>query len=676
MLALVPFLRRRLEFAAAPCIAVAFWALAVLVHIKLQGGWVEPVALGGMLICCVLALGFVCWRRWTALGMAGMTLLAAIASYLAIASVVSLATGVALLVEDVGRQGFFLLVTLAAILGGRWVLERIGVEALLQWMLLILMGSCVVVLASPLLREVGVLPEYRLPWRLTGTFTDPNDAGFIGCITVALALALQSNGGRRRLAYPGLVLGCAAGLASFSNTAALILGGMLVLFLLLHVRRWRQDWWHTGLTVLCLAGVMFLLVISWQGLLSSEPPPEFKEAVFVDADEAKRVGDTLSVYLVNDADHRADDDPVYPWGWQRANALPDDARTPDDDTWSNIAGVRYWQYITGDDDEGKFLRAYVSYEKYGRIVWVETAPIGPVTDGNIGLAGIHDADEPKRVGETIGVYLVEDKAHRQDDEPTSSWLWERADARPGDVSTPDGATWSKIEGVRPSWKYTPTDDDAGKFIRVSVSYEKHGQQYRAETAVMGPIMAAAAGDAEAPSPGGAAVSTGGAVLPTPVPVAQLEEAGDTVRTIRGEFSDSGEGALTRRTLLWEIGFNKVLDSPIVGNGLYQMHFMESGLIGHHGKPAGVHNLYLMLPGEAGIIPLALYVLALFLMMRLLWTAPKSLGRDAVVGWVIVMGLSSLAFHHLLTMGAYNFVIGLTCAMAAFLAQGQKDATAE
>ena len=666
MLALVPFLRRRLEFAAVPCIAVAFWALAVLVHIKLQGGWVEPVALGGMLICCLLALGFVCWRRWTALGMAGALLLAAIASYLAIASVVSLATGVALLAEDVGRQGFFLLVTLAAMLGGRWVLERIGVEALLQWMLLILMGSCVVVLASPLLREIGVLPEYRLPWRLTGTFTDPNDAGFIGGITVALALALQSNGGRRRLAYPGLLLGCAAGLASFSNTAIIIMGGMFVLFLILHVRRRRQDWWHTGLTVLCLAGVMFLLVISWQGLLSSEPPPGFREAVFVDADEAKRVGDTLSVYLVNDANHLADDDPMDSWGWERADALPYDARTPDDDTWTGIAGVRYWQYVTGAEDDGKFLRAYVSYEKYGRSLWVITEPIGPITVGNIGLAGIADADEPKRVGETIEVYLVEDKAHREDDDPKSKWLWQRADARPGDVNTPDEATWSKIEGVSPSWKYTPAEDDAGKFIRASVSYEKNGQQYRAETDVMGPIMAAAT----------AAGDTAVAALPTPAPVVQLEEAGDTVRTIRGEFSDSGEGALSRRLFLWRFGFNKVLDSPIVGNGLYQMHNMEGSLIGHQGTPTGVHNVYLMLIGEAGIVPVVLYLLTLFFLMRLLWRAPKSLGRDVVVGWVIVMGLSSLAFHHLLTMGAYNFFIGLTCAMAAFLAQGQNDATAE
>ncbi len=86
-------------------------------------------------------------------------------------------------------------------------------------------------------------------------------------------------------------------------------------------------------------------------------------------------------------------------------------------------------------------------------------------------------------------------------------------------------------------------------------------------------------------------------------------------------------------------------------------------------------MYLMLAGEAGMIPLALYLLALFFLMRLLWTVPKSLGRDSVVGWVIVMGLYGLPFHHLLTMGAYNFIIGSACATAAFLVQRQRDPTA-
>ena len=545
MLQLVPLLWRRLEFASAPCIAFSFWALAVLVHIKLQGGVTEPLVLGAMLLCCLLLLGFVNLRWWKSLGTPGWLLLAAIASYLFISSGASLATGAELSTKDVARQGFFFLVTLAATLGGRWLLERIGAETLLKWTLVILVASCAVVLASPLLRDIGLLPEYRHPYRMTGTFTNPNDAGFIACMTAALALAFQSNGRQRPLGYLALVLGCAAGLSSVSYTAAIVLGVILILFLLLNVRRLRQDLLHTGLTVLCMAGVLVWLIPG--------PPIEYTdEAWVVDPYEAKRVGDPITVFLVHDKSHRADDNPVNPWRWQRA------------------------------------------------------------------------------------------------------------DARPGDADTPDDATWTNIEGAL-SPNYTPGDEDGGKFLRAWVSYEKNGMTRRVQTKAIGPILAASA-----------ATATDADAL-----VHLLNEPGETVAAFRGkDDSNIGSGrALSRRMLLWEMGFDKVLESPIAGHGLYQLHYMEGAPIGNQGTPTGVHNVYLMLSGESGMIPLALYLLSLFFLMRLFWTVPKSLGRDLVVGWVIVMALYGLTQHHLLTMGAYNFVIGLACATSAFLVQKQRDPTA-
>ncbi len=505
----------------------------------------EPLVLGAMLLCCLLLLGFVRLRWWKSLGTPGWFLLASIASYLFISSATSLATDAELSTRDVLRQAFFFLVTLAAILGGRWLLERIGAEALLKWTLGILAASCAVVLASPLLRDIGVLPEYRQPYRLTGTFSDPNDAGFIACLTAALALAFQYNGRQRSLGCVALVLGCAAGLASVSYTAVIVLGGMLTLFLLLNIRRLRQDLVHTGLAVLCMVGV-----VVW--LIPGAPVGYTDEAWIVDPHEAKRVGDTVTVFLVYDKSHRADDDPVNPWRWQRA------------------------------------------------------------------------------------------------------------DAQPGDVNTLDDAAWTDIEGAL-SPKYVPAGEDEGKFLRAWVSYEKNGTMHRVQTKAIGPIMAASA-----------AAATDAGVLGR-----LLKEPGNTVEAFRGkDDSNVGSGrALSRRMLLWEMGFNKVLESPIAGHGLYQLHYMEGAPIGNQGKPTGVHNVYLMLSGEAGIIPLALYLLSLFFLTRLLWTVPKSLGRDLVVGWVVVMALYGLMFNHLLTMGAYNFFIGLACATAAFLVQRQSDPTA-
>ena len=549
MLRLIPLLWRKREFASAACIAVSFWALAVLVHIQLQGGVIEPLVLGAMLLCCLLLPGFVSFRRWKSLGTSGVLFLAASASYLVIAIGVSLATDSELIGKDVLRQVFFFLVALAAMLGGRWLLERIGAETLLTWTLVILVASCAVVLASPLLRDIGVLPEYRHPYRMTGTFSDPNDAGFIACMTAVLALAFQSNGRRRPLGYLALVLGCAAGFASFSFTAIIVLGGMLIVFLLLNVRRLGQDLLHTGLIVLCVAGVLVMLI-------PGTPVVNTRQAWIVDAHETKRVGDTITVFLVNNKPHRADNIPV------------------------------------------------------------------------------------------------------------NSWRWQRADARPGNVDTPDDATWTDIEGVL-SPDYVPSDEDGGRFLRAYAFHEKNGATHRVRTEVIGPIMAASTATATDAS----------------APAHPLKEAGGTgeALTSKGDSSNSNGGVLPRRILLWEMGFDKVLESPIVGHGLYHLHYMEGAPARsrgtHRESRSAVHNMYLMLVGEAGVVPLALYLLSLFFLIRLLWTVPKSLGRDLVVGWVITWALHGLSSNHLLNTGIHNFVIGLTCATAAFLVQRQRDPTA-
>ena len=479
-----------------------------------------------------------------------MLLFAAVASYLAIGSAV-LGVEAISQPETYARlkyQVFQFGVLVAAAVGGRAVLERTGAERLLKWTLMILAASCAVVLASPLLRDIGVVPETRFSYRMTATITDPNEVGLIACMTVVLALAFQSNGRRRPLGYLALVLGYAATLASFSRTAAIGLGVVLTLFLLLNIRRLTRDLLHTGLTVLYMAGVLIWLIPGT---------------------------------------------PVV-----------------------NILNIR--------------------------VAWVV------------------DSYEAKRVGDTIAVFLFDGKSRLDDNNPVNPWRWQRADARPGDVNTPDDATWTNIEGTLSS-NYTPADEDRGKFLRAWVSYEKNGTTYRVQTAAIGPIMAASATTA----------------TDATAPVHLLKEAGEMVEAIRGkDDSDNRFGkSLSRRILLWEIGFNKALESPIVGHGLYQLYHMEGAPIGYHGKPAGVHNVYLMLFGEAGVIPLALYLLALFFLMRLLWTVPKSLGRDMVVGWVILIALHGLPHHYLFPLVTYSFVTGLACATAAFLVQRQRDQTA-
>ena len=251
-------LLRRSESLQATLIAVAFWTLAViaLTNLRYLHLWelpqVEVIIARAAMACSVLLLGLVgvrcvmAWRnsgslapiRRTLGATPGMVLFAAVASYLAIGASV---LGVEAIREPdtAGSLRYHVLhfgVLVAAAAGGRAVLERSGAERLLQGVLVILIAGCAIILASPVLRDLGILPPYRLPFRLTGAFVDPNEASLAACMTVALAAALLTNGGPRTLGWLGLVAGVAASLATVSRTALFVLGALAVVFLLINVR--------------------------------------------------------------------------------------------------------------------------------------------------------------------------------------------------------------------------------------------------------------------------------------------------------------------------------------------------------------------------------------------------------------------------------------------------------
>ena len=239
-------------------IAVAFWTLAVIALTNLRSLhlWGLPqvevsiaratMACSVLLLCLVGSQCVMAWRKSGSLapirrtlgGMPGMLLFAAVASYLAIGAAV---LGVEAIREPdtAGSLRYHVLyfgVLAAAAVGGRAVLERSGAERVLQGVLVILISGCAIILASPVLRDLGILPPYRLPFRLTGAFVDPNDASLATCMTVALAAALLTNGGPRTLGWLGLTVGVAASLATMSRTALVVLGALTVVFLLINIR--------------------------------------------------------------------------------------------------------------------------------------------------------------------------------------------------------------------------------------------------------------------------------------------------------------------------------------------------------------------------------------------------------------------------------------------------------
>ena len=279
-------------------IAVAFWALAALALFNLRelDLWGMPgvqfMGAWATILCCLIVVSLVgirysgsrrepvwsvsLWRRL--IGTPGLLLFAAVASYLAIGAAVLIMEG-NWQPDTAGQLKYRVLhfgVLVAAALGGRAVLERTGSDRLLRGVLVILIASCAVILASPVLRELGLLPLFRISFRLTGAFANPNDAGLVACMTVALALAFLTNGGSRRLGYPGLALGAAATLATASRTSFLVLVVILVLFVLLNLR----DKKKTVFLLSWIGGLIGLAVVAtqltpWAWLRFSEDEDEY-----------------------------------------------------------------------------------------------------------------------------------------------------------------------------------------------------------------------------------------------------------------------------------------------------------------------------------------------------------------------------------------------------------------
>ena len=146
-----------------------------------------------------------------------------------------------------------------------------------------------------------------------------------------------------------------------------------------------------------------IFLVYQSGLIRTVPPDD---AGIAGANEAKwrREGVSFTAYLVNDGSHRADDNPASHWRWQRADARPGAANTPDAATWTDIAGARKPWYTPTGADTGKFLRAYVSYEKNGTTRRAQTDAISPIA--GFGLLGEQVSVEQIYGGGNISVFLI------------------------------------------------------------------------------------------------------------------------------------------------------------------------------------------------------------------------------------------------------------------------------
>ena len=580
-------------------VAVAFWALAVMLLVNLhylhlwglQG--VREAGFAFMLACCLLALALSRAWAWKSMGTPFLLIVATIVSYLVIGSIASLvnAASRAELLIDVARQVFFLLVLLAAALGARGLLKRTGPEALLKGAFVVLIASCVTVFVSPLLRDLDVLPVYRLP-RWTGAFTDPNDAGFIGCMTAALALAFLGNRRHSKLAWLGLALGYAAVLGSLSKMAGLVFCLLSLFFIALH--GWRQ------LLLLYILPVASLL--STASFWLTEPVSAWLNDM--------QAGSCQEIFadnpgLASDCDILLTARETL--GAQRAL------------NWDESTPMNSWY---GVKLGGKPLRVQGLYlmrsGMYGKIP-PELGALDQLVVLRMGRNYLHGPIPPE-LGQLANLAEL-------------------------------GLGKNRLTGAIPR--------ELGRLSKLKVLLLKDNQLVGAvPKAVIELDLSILRLQRNKLSNAPPNRTHTHIRLPT-LETARLSDAGYMITAMKGDKHRSG---LAIRWGLAKGGLDLFLESPFIGNGIYRLHYLSADTINYLGEMEGVHNVYLMLAGEAGLVPLLLYLLFLCSLARLLWVAPKSPARDVIVFWVAVIACFSMVFQHLLTLGANMFLIGLCCAL--------------
>lgn len=145
----------------------------------------------------------------------------------------------------------------------------------------------------------------------------------------------------------------------------------------------------------------------------------------------------------------------------------------------------------------------------------------------------------------------------------------------------------------------------------------------------------------------------------------------------GQILTGDLSAVTTSSLrghIWAVAWEQYLQSPIVGRGLGEMLQMEGAPVVQsflgleRGAPilsrAGAHNHFLAMGGEAGIVPMALYALALAALVRGAWTLPRSYPVDAALGLAVPVTFLAIPESNIDVMGPAIFVTGVACAFVA------------
>lgn len=253
-------------------------------------GW--PVTLS-MIFCCALLCLTIRTPLRQNLGSPGFLLVATLTSYLFIGLSVALISNPEGHLEDITlpfRVGLAAAIGVATILGASVELRRLGVEYMLKKILIILTVTCVFILMTPFLfKYVYTIPSHLSDVRtiahnrFIGTYADPTLAGGMACYTVGLALVFLDGNRYRKFATLALILGSVAAMVTFSRTAILTLGGLLLVFGISSVSSSR-SWQETVIkvrTITLVGGACVLFILTAEFFFFEEDPNVFSRLLWI-----------------------------------------------------------------------------------------------------------------------------------------------------------------------------------------------------------------------------------------------------------------------------------------------------------------------------------------------------------------------------------------------------------
>ena len=130
-----------------------------------------------------------------------------------------------------------------------------------------------------------------------------------------------------------------------------------------------------------------------------------------------------------------------------------------------------------------------------------------------------------------------------------------------------------------------------------------------------------------------------------------------VRVFSGDIDDK---VTTGRTVLWSLGLDRIGSTFPFGGGLGSFHGMEGGFANEDGEWLGVHNAFLMVLGESGLIPLLALFAFLAALLRSVLASPR---RLMGLGLMTVLVGDMLVTHGVLAIRVHDLMLAIIMAIA-------------